>query len=54
MRCGTKCFKVELEVQGEILTKTIAARTPIDARKTIRMEYGADAKILIVKEERKQ
>ncbi|WP_156319811.1 hypothetical protein [Bacillus sp. FJAT-18017] len=49
-----KMFSSELEVQGEILTKTIAARTPIDARKTIREEYSADAKILTVKEERKQ
>jgi hypothetical protein len=53
MRCGAKCFIVELEVYGEKQVQPIMARTPVDARKTIRLEYGANAKILSVREKRK-
>ena len=54
MRCGAKCFLVELEVNGEKQFKPITARTPVDARKTIRLEYGANAKILTVREEKRK
>ncbi|WP_169891107.1 hypothetical protein [Litchfieldia alkalitelluris] len=53
MRCGSKCFLVEMEVNGEKKLKSVTARTPVDARKTIRLEYGAKAQILTVKEEKK-
>ncbi|MFS0864858.1 hypothetical protein [Fredinandcohnia sp. 179-A 10B2 NHS] len=53
MRCGAKCFLVELEVNGEKQSKIVTARTPVDARKTIRLEYGGDAQILSVVEEKK-
>ncbi|MCA1030195.1 hypothetical protein LCL95_03980 [Bacillus timonensis] len=53
MRCGSKCFIVEMEIKGEKQIKPVIARTPIDARKTIRLEYGAEAKIFSVIEEKK-
>lgn len=53
MRCGAKCFLVELEVNGEKQVQPITARTPVDARKTIRIDYGTNAKILSVREKRK-
>ncbi|WP_168714491.1 hypothetical protein [Metabacillus litoralis] len=48
MKCGSKCFYVELEVEGETRMKAITARTPAEARKTIRLEYGDDANIVSV------
>ena len=53
MRCGSKCFIVEMEVKGEMRRESVTARTPVDARKTIRVEYGAEAQILSVREEQK-
>ncbi|WP_175640393.1 hypothetical protein [Metabacillus schmidteae] len=54
MRCGSKCFVVEMEIQGEKKRESIIARTPVDARKTVRIEYGAEAHILSVREEKKR
>ncbi|MGG4467666.1 hypothetical protein ABER68_06555 [Paenibacillus alvei] len=54
MRCGAKCFLVELEINGEKQVKPINARTPVDARKTIRFEYGAEANILSVRSEKRK
>ena len=45
MKCGSKCFLVEVELNGEITTKRINARTPVSARKVIKGKYGADAVI---------
>ncbi len=53
MRCGAKCFLVEIEAQGEKQMMPITARTPAEARKRIRLEYGTEASILSVKEEKK-
>ncbi|MFE8700013.1 hypothetical protein ACFYKX_05170 [Cytobacillus sp. FJAT-54145] len=53
MRCGSKCFLVEMEVNGERQTKSVTARTPVDARKTIRLEYGGEGKIISVIEAKK-
>ncbi|WP_453993801.1 hypothetical protein [Bacillus nitroreducens] len=53
MRCGAKCFLVEMEVDGKTVVKSINARTPAEARKNIRNEIGAETKILTVKEEKK-
>lgn len=53
MRCGSKCFVVEIEVNGEKRRMPVNARTSVDARKAIRIEYGAEARILTVTEERK-
>ena len=52
MRCGAKCFLVEYELNGEIQTKPIIARTPVEARKTIRLEYGLEPQILSVREDK--
>ena len=54
MRCGSKCFLVELEIKGEKQIKPVTARTPANARKTIRLEYGAEAQVLSVVEEKKK
>lgn len=54
MRCGAKCFFVEFEIDGEIQSQSITARTPVEARKTIRLTYGQEPRILTVKEEKKR
>lgn len=54
MRCGAKCFFVEFEIDGEIQSKPVVARTPVEARKTIRLTYGQGPRILSVKEEKKR
>lgn len=48
MQCGAKCFLVEVDVAGDVITETVYARTPITARKTIRKEYGSVAEIISV------
>lgn len=53
MRCGAKCFLVEIEVKGDKDIKSVNARTPVEARKTIRNEYGREAEILSVIEANK-
>ena len=54
LRCGSKCFLVEVELNGEKQTKPVVTRTPAQARKIIRLEYGAEAQILTVTEEKKK
>ncbi|MCD8511725.1 MAG: hypothetical protein LRY73_18985 [Bacillus sp. (in: Bacteria)] len=51
MRCGSKCFLVEVEINGEKRVKTVNSRTPVDARKTIRNEYGKGVTIISVKKQ---
>ena len=53
LRCGAKCFFVEYEIDGEIQSKSVVARTPVEARKTIRLTYGQGPRILTVKEQKK-
>jgi len=48
MRCGEKRFFVEYELDGVKQKKTVAARTPAEARKRIRMECGSRVEILSV------
>lgn len=43
-----------MEMNGEKQIQSVTARTPVEARKTIRVEYGAKAHILSVKEEKKK
>lgn len=52
MRCGAKCFLVEIEKHGSFETLAVNARTQIDARKVIRKEYGKDVEILSAVEEK--
>ncbi|PYF08318.1 hypothetical protein [Ureibacillus chungkukjangi] len=54
MRCGSKCFLVEYEVNGEKQTKSIIARSPVEARKTIRYKYGSEPQILSVREDKRE
>lgn len=54
MMCGSKTFLVELELDGIKINKQIIARNAIGARKVIRKEFGADARILSVREEKRQ
>lgn len=49
MRCGTMQFIAELIINGKQTTKTIIARTPAEARKSIRKTYGKDTVILSVR-----
>lgn len=53
MMCGSKCFLVEMELNGTKQIKQVTARTPVGARKVIRGEYGANAEIVSVKEEKR-
>lgn len=53
MKCGSKCFLIEVELDGEIKTERINARTPVSARKVIRGQYGADAVIISAIEEKR-
>ncbi|WP_165439168.1 hypothetical protein [Bacillus timonensis] len=53
MRCGAKCFLVEIEVDGKAQLESINARTPAKARKSIRKKHGSETQILAVKEEKK-
>ncbi len=53
MMCGSKCFLVEMELNGTKQFKQVTARNPVGARKVVRGEYGADAKIVSVKEEKR-
>ena len=50
MQCGAKCFFVEIEKEnGERLTLPINARTPVNARKTARLQLTKNDKIIAVK-----
>lgn len=53
MMCGSKCFVVEMKLNGTKQIKQVTARTPVGARKVVRGEFGADAEIVSVKEEKR-
>lgn len=53
MRCGAKCFLVEMELVGKRRIQPVDARTAAGARKVIRAEFGSDVQILSVKEEKR-
>ena len=52
MRCGAKCFVVEVEKHGMKQTIPITARTTAEVRKRVRLEYGAEINILSVRQEK--
>ncbi|MEH7236679.1 hypothetical protein [Bacillus sp. JJ1562] len=54
MRCGAKCFLVEIEADGKAQVESVNARTPAEARKNIRKKWGTETHILAVKEEKKK
>ena len=52
MQCGAKCFVVEVEKEnGERVTLPINARTPVNARKTARLQLTKNDKIIAVKKQ---
>jgi len=53
MRCGEKCFHVETEREGKKQTDPVYARTPAEARKTIRKVYGAHTPVLSVRQRKR-
>ena len=53
MMYGSKRFLVKMKLNGKKLIKQVAAKTPVDARKTIRKEYGESVEILSVIEEKR-
>lgn len=54
MRCGAKRYRVKIKADGEKPIKSIIARTPAEARKYTRKEYGATVQILSVREEKRK
>ena len=49
MQCGAKCFVVEIEKEnGERITFPVNARTPVNARKTARLQLTKNDKIIAV------
>ncbi|GIO27523.1 hypothetical protein [Ornithinibacillus bavariensis] len=50
MRCGAKCFLIQMEADGKKQVKSVIARTPAEARKSFRKEYGVKPQILSVRE----
>lgn len=49
MRCGTKCFVVHYEIDGETKTMEMNTRTPAEARKVLRTETNGKGKVIQVK-----
>lgn len=49
MKCGAKCFIVEAEINGKVQTIPVTARTSIQARKVVSLEYSDQLKIIGVK-----
>jgi len=52
MRCGTKRFIATIDVHGKKVKKPIIARTPAEARKSVRKTYGEQTVIYSVIEEK--
>ncbi len=52
MKCGSKRFLVEIEINGESEIKQISERTPAGARKEIRKKCGENVEILSVREKK--
>lgn len=53
MRCGAKCFHVEAELDGELLIESVHARTPAEARKSMRKKHGENTYIVSVSVKKK-
>ncbi len=53
MRCSTKRYIAEIEIDGVKQKKPVIARTPAEARKSIRKTYGKDTIIHSVMEEKR-
>lgn len=53
MRCGAKCFQVQMDIDGKEEIKSTNARTPAEARKFIRAQLGEKVRILSVRERKR-
>ncbi|MDI2586568.1 hypothetical protein OR571_05325 [Psychrobacillus sp. NEAU-3TGS] len=51
IKCGAKCFTVQADINGELQTIPVTARTSVQARKVVRLQYGDQLKIIAVKVE---
>lgn len=49
MKCGAKCFTVHAEINGKLQKLPVTARTSIQARKVVSLEYGDQLKIISVR-----
>lgn len=49
MVCGSNRYSIEAEIDGEKKVEDVAARTPAEARKKFRLQYGAKTKIISVR-----
>ena len=49
MKCGARCFTIQAEIGGKLQTIPVTARTSIQARKAVTLEYGNQLKIIEVK-----
>ena len=54
MRCGAKCFAVEMESNGEKKSIPVTGRSSTEVRKAVRIEYGEKINILSVKEDKRK
>jgi len=54
VKCGAKCFLVEVEKDGIVETIAVDARTAVSARKVIRKQLGDAVKIVAVKADKKK
>lgn len=52
MQCGAKCFIVEVELAGEKKSFPVTARSSVQARKAVRLQYEDMVKIVSVRSER--
>lgn len=49
MRCGEKCFTIHIDNNGVKEATLINARTPAEARKKFRKEFGKEKEIISVR-----
>lgn len=52
MQCGAKCFVVEVEQDGKKKRIPVKARSAVQARKTVRIQFEEAIKIISVKEDK--
>lgn len=52
MVCGSKRYNAQIKHEEELHAVSVSARTPAEARKAIRREFGRDTKILSVQEKK--
>ena len=53
MQCGAKCFIVQVERDGKVESMPVTARSSVQARKKVRLQYEDVVKVLTVREDKK-